>query len=116
MLKKRLFQIIYNDHTRFNLSFATNAFCHQSSSFLCQVITTSTSSAFSTAFITESSFPTESTIVNPIRPDGLLNYFNHVCSEILDNVAPFKMRCHKVKNQTWLNDVTLNMRRVCRQA
>ncbi len=44
------------------------------------------------------------------------DYFNHVSSEILDNVAPFKMRCHKVKNQTWLNDVTRNMRRVCRQA
>ncbi len=77
---------------------------------------TSTSSAFSTTFITESFFPTESTIVYPIGPDGLLNYFNHVSSEILDNVAPFKMRCHKVKNQTWLNDVTRNMRRVCRQA
>ncbi len=46
----------------------------------------------------------------------MLNSFLIICLEILDNVAPFKMRCHKVKNQPWLNEVTRNMRRVCRHA
>ncbi len=107
-----------SDHMpiRFNLSSSTNAFCYQSSSFLSRVITTSTPSAFSTAFITETSFPTESTMLYTIGPDELLNSFLIICSEILDNVAPFKMRCHKVKNQPWLNEVTRNMRRICRQA
>ncbi len=51
----------------------------------------------------------------PIGPEELLNSFNHVCSDILDTVKHFKMRCHKVKNQPLLNYVTQNMRRVCRQ-
>lgn len=107
-------EMAISDHMpiRFNFTSTTND-CHQPPSFLSRVITTSTPSAFSTAF-TELALHIEPTILSVVGPDELVDSFNHVCSEILDNVAPFKMRCQKVKKRPWLNDVTRNLRRVCR--
>lgn len=109
-------EMAISDHMpiRFNVTSTTND-GHQPPSFLSRVITTSTSSVFSTAF-TELALHIEPTILSAVGPDELVDSFNNVCSEILDNVAPFKMRCQKVKKRPWLNDVTRNLRRVCRLA
>lgn len=47
--------------------------------------------------------PMISTTLPSVGPEELVNSFSHVCSEILDNVTPFKMRNQRVNKQPWLN-------------
>lgn len=73
----------------------------------CLVLTISTPNAFSAAFSpTELSLPIESTTLPSIGHDELVNFINNVCSEILENVAPFKMRyqINKNKNKMWMSN------------
>lgn len=49
-------------------------------------------------------------------PEEFISSFNSTCSEILDWVAPFKLRSIKPKADPWLNDTTRALRRRCRQA
>ncbi len=39
-------------------------------------------------------------------PDELLTVFNSVCSEVLDSVAPYKIKHCKVNHQPWFNEHT----------
>ncbi len=49
------------------------------------------------------------TIVSPsilMGPEELVNLFNNACSDILNDVAPYKLRKHNTKTQPWLNENT----------
>ncbi len=41
------------------------------------------------------------------NPDELVNMFNGVCANILDAVAPFKLKKHRSCVHPWLNDETI---------
>lgn len=41
------------------------------------------------------------------NPDELVNMFNVVCANILDAVAPFKLKKHRSCVHPWLNDETI---------
>ncbi len=48
--------------------------------------------------------------------DGYFNYFNLVCTYILDEIAPLKYRESKKKSQPWMNDGIRTSRKICRRA
>jgi hypothetical protein len=45
--------------------------------------------------------------------DDLVSLFNSSCSNILDTIAPLKLRHPKPKPQPWLNDTTRSLRQAC---
>ncbi len=51
-----------------------------------------------------------------VGPDELLISFNSVCSEIVDVVAPYKVRKPKLNPTSWLNNNTCSLRQECRKA
>ncbi len=48
--------------------------------------------------------------------DGYFNYFNSVCTEILDEIAPLIYRESKKQSQPWMNDEIRTKRKICRRA
>ncbi len=68
---------------------------------------------FSEAF--SSQFPISSSS-SGMGPEELISYFNSTCVNILDYIAPFKLKCHKTRNQPWLNSESRVLRQKCRQA
>ncbi len=48
--------------------------------------------------------------------DGYFNYFNSVCTEILDEIAPLIYRESKKQSQPWMNDEIRTSRKICRRA
>ncbi len=88
----------------------------QSGVFCSRLITTSTAVEFSEIY-------NSSSFVNVIEcpslslgPDELLILFNSVCSDILDVVAPYKVRKPKLNPTPWLNNYTCALRQECRKA
>jgi len=41
-----------------------------------------------------------------VDPEELIHLFNDACSDILDHVAPYKLRRYKTKTLPWLNENT----------
>lgn len=72
-----------------------------------------TASQFSEAF--------SSTLISIAPPVDLSSEeqvinFNHLCNNILDLIAPFKLKKEKIKTQPWLNSTTRTLRQECRRA
>lgn len=49
-------------------------------------------------------------------PDVLISLFYTVCSNILDSIAPFKVKQPKIKSYYWLDDNARSLRQACRKA
>ncbi len=51
-----------------------------------------------------------------VDTNELFLLFDSVCSDILDHIAPCKVRNRKVKTLLWVNDMIRSLRRECRRA
>lgn len=80
------------------------------------VITSDTVTDFSSAFYAHSLIDTTESPSVLVGPEELINLFKNASSDILDHVAPYKLRRHKTKTQPWLNENTRLLRRKCRKA
>ena len=68
---------------------------------------------FQQAFPVSTSPPPSS--VQPSVND-LVNNFNSTCSQILDSIAPFKIKVAKPKTMLWQNNMTKEIKKQCRKA
>ncbi|KAJ7985116.1 hypothetical protein DPEC_G00348740 [Dallia pectoralis] len=80
-----------------------------------RIITSSTVDDFVAAF-SVSDFASTAGLASPLCPDLFLSSFHTICSQIMDSVAPYKVKTSKVPTDPWLNDTTWVVRRQCRQA
>ncbi len=48
--------------------------------------------------------------------DAHLNFFNSNCSNILNVVAPLKVKKLNLNSKPWLDDTTCSLRQICRSA
>ncbi len=88
----------------------------QSGVFCSRLITTSTAVEFSEMY-NSSSFVNVIECPSPsLGPDELLILFNSVFSNILDVVAPYKVRKPKLNPTPWFNNYTCALRQECRKA
>ena len=76
-------------------------------------ITPLTASQFSEAFSS-----TLISIAPPVdlSPEEQVNNFNHLCRNILDSIAPLRLKKEKIKTQPWFNSTTCTLRQECRRA
>lgn len=79
-------------------------------------ITSNTLGNFSSAFYAHSLIDTIESPYVLMGPEELINLFSNASSDILDHVAPYKLRRHKTKTQPWLNENTRLLRWECRKA
>ncbi len=49
-------------------------------------------------------------------PEEFISNFNSTCVNILDSIAPLKLKCPKTRNQPWLKTESRVLRQKCRQA
>jgi len=76
-----------------------------------------TASHFSECFLSNDVASLISTVNElPGSIDDLVSLFNTSCSNILDSIAPLKLRHPKPKSQPWLDDTTRSLRQACRRA
>ena len=80
-----------------------------------RVFTPSTAGDFAAAY-SDSQLRADSGMASPLSPDSQLSTFFSTCSDILDTVAPFRLKSTKTKVEPWLNDHTRLLRQQCRQA
>jgi hypothetical protein len=81
---------------------------------LCRRINTSVINEFATIF--ENNYNVADPHLSYSDPESLLVSFNSVCTTILDDVAPLKVRRVKTKVEPWINDTTRALRQICRRA
>ncbi len=70
---------------------------------------------FSEAFSTQFAISCKSSSFD-MDLEVLTSYFNSTCVNILDLIAPLKLKCPKTRNQPWLNGESRVLRQKCRQA
>ncbi len=70
---------------------------------------------FSEAFSTQFAISCKSSSFD-MDHEELISYFNSTCVNILDSIAPLKLKCPKTRNQPWLNGESRVLRQKCRQA
>lgn len=75
-----------------------------------------TSAEFSMLYRERCEFTLCETSLMNLSVDEQLNQFNSVCVEILDSVAPLKVKRGKTKYQPWVNESLRNLRQLTRQA
>lgn len=91
--------------------------CHvipQSDLICSHLMSPSMASEFSdvnNSFVNLIEFPSPS-----VGPDELLILFISFCSDILDEVAPYKFRKYMFNSVPWLNNHTFAVRQECRKA
>lgn len=51
-----------------------------------------------------------------LSPDDFIAVFNSSCGDLLDLVAPLRIKHPKQVTEPWLNDVTRSLRSTCRHA
>ncbi|GAA6069360.1 RNA-directed DNA polymerase from mobile element jockey-like, partial [Tachysurus ichikawai] len=80
-----------------------------------RIITSSTVNDFVAAFsVSDLAFTAD--LTSPLCPDHFLASFHTICSQIMDSVAPYKVKSTNGALDLWLNDTTRALRRRCRQA
>ncbi|GAA6093891.1 RNA-directed DNA polymerase from mobile element jockey-like, partial [Tachysurus ichikawai] len=80
-----------------------------------RIITSSTVNDFVAAF-SVSDLASTADLTSPLCPDHFLASFHTICSQIMDSVAPYKVKSTSGALDPWLNDTTRALRRRCRQA
>lgn len=80
-----------------------------------RLITSTTAGEFAAAFMNTSLF-TQDGLVSSLCPEDSISSFYFICSQILDFIAPLKLRSIKAKPVPWLTNTTRTLRQCCRQA
>ncbi|KAI5608745.1 hypothetical protein C0J50_12193 [Silurus asotus] len=79
-----------------------------------RIITSSTIDDFVAAF-SVSDLASTTELTSPLCPDHYLAFFQTICFQIMDSVAPYKVKSTNGPLDPWLNDTTRALRRRCRQ-
>lgn len=80
-----------------------------------RIITSTTAAQFATAF-TAVIQNTEAGVDPFPCPDDIVSSFHSICSDIMDNIAPYRFRSCKSKQDPWLKEHTRALRQSCRKA
>lgn len=110
----KIVDTVFSDHKTVILN--SNFLCNGnivSASVSSRILNPCTASSFSAAFNTFSLTESHSPCMGL---EEFVDQFNSSCLEILDVVAPLKVRGKKVKSQPWLNSTTHALRQECRRA
>lgn len=81
-----------------------------------RVLSASTASNFSSAFDMGSSRSLMEFPSSDMGPEEFIIQFNLICSNILNSVAPLKIKKKKVKPQPWVSSNISALRQKCRRA
>ncbi len=81
------------------------------------VISSSTASQFTEAFLSSTPRPSDVPPSSPLLTEKLVAQLNSTCVNILDSIAPLKLRKPKNKTHSWLNNDNIRaLRQLCRKA
>ncbi len=69
---------------------------------------------FSTAF--KDSFLYSPDDYGNLSADERMSMIDSICTDILDSIAPFRLKCFKPLAEPWLNESTRALRPACRRA